>query len=95
LAKKCKSTSSPSAAAEPSLSISQLRFGKLMQQGCNGAVYSADWNTDFTGKWPLAVKMMFNYDFESNASTIVRGMVKELVPAQHIDLQQFDGLEKG
>ena len=31
--------------------------------------------------WNLAVKMMFNYDAESNASSILRAMYREVVPA--------------
>lgn len=32
--------------------------------------------------FPLAVKMMFNYDAESNATSILRAMYRETVPAQ-------------
>jgi hypothetical protein len=31
--------------------------------------------------FPLAVKMMFNYDAESNATSILRAMYRETVPA--------------
>lgn len=31
--------------------------------------------------YPLAVKMMFNYDAESNAMSILRAMHRETVPA--------------
>lgn len=33
-------------------------------------------------KYDLAIKMMFNYDFESNADTIFHGMIKEITPAR-------------
>lgn len=33
-------------------------------------------------KYDLAIKMMFNYDFESNADTIFQGMIKEITPAR-------------
>ncbi|XP_047101200.1 serine/threonine-protein kinase Pink1, mitochondrial [Schistocerca piceifrons] len=33
--------------------------------------------------FPLALKMMFNYDAESNASAILRAMYRETVPAPH------------
>ncbi|XP_061163424.1 serine/threonine-protein kinase Pink1, mitochondrial-like [Saccostrea echinata] len=33
-------------------------------------------------KYDLAIKMMFNYDFESNADVIFRGMMKEITPAR-------------
>lgn len=32
--------------------------------------------------FPLAIKMMFNYDAESNASAILRAMYREMVPAR-------------
>lgn len=35
-----------------------------------------------TLKFPLALKIMFNYDIESNAMTILRAMHKETVPAR-------------
>ena len=31
--------------------------------------------------YPLAVKMMFNYDVESNSTAILRSMYRELVPS--------------
>lgn len=33
-------------------------------------------------KYPLALKMMFNYDIQSNAMSILRGMYKETIPAR-------------
>lgn len=38
-------------------------------------------------KYPLAVKMMFNYEAESNAPAILRAMYKEMLPARS---QQLD-----
>lgn len=35
--------------------------------------------------YPLAVKMMFNYDTESNAIAILRSMYREMVPLQNTD----------
>jgi len=32
--------------------------------------------------YPLAVKMMFNYDAESNAMSILRAMSRETVPSR-------------
>jgi len=32
--------------------------------------------------YPLALKMMFNYDIQSNALSILRAMYKETVPAR-------------
>ena len=40
--------------------------------------------TSSDGQYPLAVKMMFNYDVESNASTIMRAMQRETVPAKNV-----------
>ena len=37
-------------------------------------------------KYPLAIKMMFNYNAESNASTILRAMHRETVPARFLSL---------
>lgn len=34
--------------------------------------------------FPLAIKMMFNYDAESNAMSILRAMSRETVPARCI-----------
>ena len=48
-------------------------------------------NTLKTGSdYNLAVKMMFNYGLDSNATTIFEGMKKETVPARITD----DGLER-
>ncbi|XP_062606775.1 serine/threonine-protein kinase Pink1, mitochondrial-like [Saccostrea cucullata] len=38
-------------------------------------------------EYGLAIKMMFNYDLESNADVIFRGMMKEMIPARFL-LQQ-------
>jgi len=34
--------------------------------------------------YPLAVKMMFNYDAESNAMSILRAMSRETVPSRSV-----------
>lgn len=34
--------------------------------------------------YPLAIKMMFNYDAESNSMSILRAMSRETVPARYI-----------
>lgn len=41
------------------------------------------WNTSID-RYPLALKMMFNYDIQSNALSILRAMRREIVPAQHL-----------
>lgn len=37
--------------------------------------------------YPLAVKMMFNYEAESNAIAILRSMFREMVPLQNISAE--------
>jgi hypothetical protein len=77
--------------------VEELKFGAILSQGCSAAVYSANWadssSKNPTDEWPLAVKMLFNYDIESNAFAILKGMVKEIVPARRIDLQNLCDLE--
>ncbi|XP_037075914.1 serine/threonine-protein kinase PINK1, mitochondrial-like isoform X2 [Pollicipes pollicipes] len=61
--------------------LDQLDIGEEIAKGCNAVVYKARIkDTDGRG-WNLAVKMMFNYDAESNASSILRAMYREVVPA--------------
>lgn len=45
--------------------------------------------------FPLAVKMMFNYDAESNATSILRAMYRETVPAEfHFTNEELSNWEK-
>jgi hypothetical protein len=45
--------------------------------------------------FPLAVKMMFNYDAESNATSILRAMYRETVPAKyHFINEELSSWEK-
>ncbi|CAL4131144.1 unnamed protein product, partial [Meganyctiphanes norvegica] len=39
-------------------------------------------------QYPLAVKMMFNYEAESNAPAILRAMYKEMIPSTDIQLDE-------
>uniref|UniRef100_A0A6P7GSH9 non-specific serine/threonine protein kinase n=1 Tax=Diabrotica virgifera virgifera TaxID=50390 RepID=A0A6P7GSH9_DIAVI len=41
-----------------------------------------DTESDDTNKFPLALKMMFNYDIQSNAMAILNAMYRETVPAR-------------
>ncbi|KAJ1524531.1 hypothetical protein ONE63_011023 [Megalurothrips usitatus] len=76
--------------SEP-FSLEKFEFGKAIAKGCNGVVYTAQLKSDSSegaenhaereGSFPLAVKMMFNYDAESNAMSILRAMHRETVPA--------------
>lgn len=51
---------------------------------------SDDGSNDMTSmeKFPLAVKMMFNYEAESNAPAILRAMYKEMLPARSLQLDE-------
>lgn len=44
-------------------------------------VHASESNEYLISKHPFAVKMMFNYDIQSNAMAILRGMYRETVPA--------------
>jgi hypothetical protein len=45
--------------------------------------------------FPMAVKMMFNYDAESNATSILRAMYRETVPAKcHVTNEELTFWEK-
>lgn len=52
--------------------------------------YDDDADRDLTDmeKYPLAVKMMFNYEAESNAPAILRAMYKEMLPARNLQLDE-------
>lgn len=82
-----------------SLSLDKISLGPVIAKGCNAVVYGAQWKSehllqqteedmedDNLALFPLAMKMMFNYDAESNAPTILRAMIKETVPARIIQL---------
>lgn len=45
-------------------------------------------------RYPLALKMMFNYDIQSNAMAILKAMYKETVPAKRRNYSEMDGWEK-
>lgn len=78
------------------ISLQNFVVGPLIAKGCSAVVYAArtkssddnqnneeitiDRNSDITS-FPLAIKMMFNYDAESNATAILRAMFRETVPA--------------
>ncbi|XP_034237683.1 serine/threonine-protein kinase PINK1, mitochondrial [Thrips palmi] len=73
-------------------SLENFEFGKAIAKGCNGVVYTAklkEESSSFedlkqendTSNFPLAIKMMFNYDAESNSMSILRAMHRETVPA--------------
>lgn len=84
-------------ADENAITLRNFIMGPIIAKGCSAAVYAArfvnimqdkdnsidiDIETKDTKAFPLALKMMFNYDAESNAAAILKAMYKETVPAQ-------------
>ncbi|XP_046669203.1 serine/threonine-protein kinase Pink1, mitochondrial [Homalodisca vitripennis] len=73
-------------------SFEKLEVGPKIAKGSNAVVYAARQKEDPLSEtfhtqepiegFPYAVKMMFNYDAESNASAILRSMYCETVPAR-------------
>ena len=70
-------------------SLEDFQLGQPIAKGCAAVIYSARCAGDTEGNtdhFPLAIKMMFNYDAESNATTILRAMQRETVPARSVRL---------
>ncbi|XP_050492628.1 serine/threonine-protein kinase Pink1, mitochondrial [Bombus huntii] len=81
---------------EKVVSLKDFIIGPAIAKGCSAVVYSARFNdspstenqiniddkTKDITSFPLALKMMFNYDTESNALSILRSMYRETVPAR-------------
>ncbi|GAB0090756.1 serine/threonine-protein kinase PINK1, mitochondrial [Sergentomyia squamirostris] len=77
---------------ESPVGLDDLEIGPPIAKGCNAVVHVANLkkNTptvDPTRAYPLALKIMFNYDIQSNALSIVRAMFRETVPAKHRALE--------
>lgn len=80
------------------VTLQNFVIGPIIAKGCSAAVYAArfvdttgdknndainiDDETKNANEFPLAIKMMFNYDAESNAAAILRAMYRETVPAR-------------
>ncbi|XP_060535534.1 serine/threonine-protein kinase Pink1, mitochondrial [Cylas formicarius] len=70
------------------VTLNTFTFGKPIAKGANAAVYAAKIKSQKQvaanghEDYPFAIKMMFNYDIQSNAIAILRGMYKETVPAR-------------
>uniref|UniRef100_UPI0031B8B3C1 Serine/threonine-protein kinase Pink1, mitochondrial n=1 Tax=Tribolium castaneum TaxID=7070 RepID=UPI0031B8B3C1 len=66
------------------ITLNDLSLGKPIAKGTNGVVYSAKVKDDETddNKYPFALKMMFNYDIQSNSMEILKAMYRETVPAR-------------
>jgi serine/threonine protein kinase len=58
------------------VTMSDVNIGRYVDKGCNAAVYEATVDS----KLSFAVKLLFNFDIESNAFSIFRQMSKECVP---------------
>ena len=69
-------------------SLEDFQLGGPIAKGCAAVIYSARCANDDNenDQFPLAIKMMFNYDAESNAATILRAMQRETVPARSVRL---------
>jgi len=81
---------------ENTVTLQNFVMGPIIAKGCSAAVYAARFvntrdeddlmdievKTKDANEFPLAVKMMFNYDAESNAAAILNAMYKETVPAR-------------
>ena len=62
-------------------SLKNLEFGQMMGKGCNAVVYSAKLKSEQNvSNDCLAVKMLFNFEAESNAIDIWKALNKECVP---------------
>ena len=63
------------------LSLKNIEFGQFIGKGCNAVVYSAKLKSDQNvTKESLAVKMLFNFEAESNATDVWKTLNKECVP---------------
>jgi len=68
-------------------SIDGYDIGKFIAVGCNAAVYElrvSQQNNTSASDYPLALKLMFNFDFSVPEKVIMREMINELVPLTHI-----------
>lgn len=91
---------------EKAVTLEDFVIGPAIAKGCSAVVYATRFNdsapsenvkqinidnktTDVTA-FPLALKMMFNYDAESNALSILRSMHRETVPARkHLNNEEL------
>lgn len=79
------------------VTLQDLSLGKPIAKGANAVVYAAQIKTKQDSvneskdenlttypiaNYPFAVKMMFNYDIQSNAMAILKAMYRETVPAR-------------
>ncbi|XP_076233433.1 PTEN-induced putative kinase 1 [Calliopsis andreniformis] len=82
---------------DKSFTLNDFVIGPVIAKGCSAVVYATRFSNSLSTKgkneisiddktdistFPLALKMMFNYDTESNALSILRSMYRETVPAR-------------
>ncbi|ERL95033.1 serine/threonine-protein kinase Pink1, mitochondrial [Dendroctonus ponderosae] len=67
------------------MNLEGFTFGKPIAKGANAVVYEVATNipnnVGGSTEFPLALKMMFNYDIQSNSLAILKAMHRETVPA--------------
>uniref|UniRef100_A0A1L8DL21 non-specific serine/threonine protein kinase n=1 Tax=Nyssomyia neivai TaxID=330878 RepID=A0A1L8DL21_9DIPT len=71
------------------IGLDDLQIGAPIAKGCSAVVHAAALkrNAGPSHTYPLALKIMFNYDVQSNALAIVRAMFRETVPARYRALE--------
>ncbi|XP_070561986.1 serine/threonine-protein kinase Pink1, mitochondrial-like [Ptychodera flava] len=79
--------SSLKSSSQTTCSLADFDFGNIpLGIGCNGAVFPARWKTDETSKvsdYNLAIKMIYNFNTQSNHSALVRAYKKEILPLRN------------
>ncbi|XP_031626056.1 serine/threonine-protein kinase PINK1, mitochondrial [Contarinia nasturtii] len=68
--------------SKPNQSRDDVSSDQNSHDGSATVSFNDETNNDIE-TYPLALKMMFNYDIQSNAMAIVRAMYKETIPAVH------------
>ncbi|XP_058454486.1 serine/threonine-protein kinase Pink1, mitochondrial isoform X3 [Malaya genurostris] len=82
------------------------RKSRLLSDAIDGYAYQQSMQRDFetilidhninvsVEQYPLALKMMFNYDIQSNAMSILKAMYKETVPAKTRNVIETENWER-
>ncbi|XP_070074998.1 serine/threonine-protein kinase Pink1, mitochondrial [Drosophila takahashii] len=81
--------SQPSAASD--FVGAQEREQQQEQQDPRSSALNENSPRNSSNNYPLALKMMFNYDIQSNALSILRAMYKETVPARQRGMNEASG----
>ncbi|CAD5211034.1 unnamed protein product [Bursaphelenchus okinawaensis] len=78
-------------------SLDGYEIGDYIAHGCNAAVYAlrVDDQSQQAGDYPLALKIMFNYDYSLPERYIWEGMGAELVPLKQCPQQALVGQMRG